>query len=298
MTQIDVLLSAPTAILGGVSGLALRGATLTYAFFEPGRLGVIDLETLRAQTLLDTPAGLSDLSLADDGTLYLANVWACTISRLSPGRRDAEVLVSSERNAARVAAHGEHLAWGGGTGSSQAVRVASLKDLRPRNVATKIGHVTSMQADGRGVLFTTNGTPRSPGGVWSAGWEDSQAQRLSDGMRFCKRASRGPEGVVYFGAEYARPRGAESGLWRVREGDGAVRVARVIDPRGISPDEGGGVAATYDGTIVTWRDDGTVHTLAALGVPVVNAVADARWVYVGTARPWGPERAVLLRVAR
>lgn len=298
MTQIDVLLSAPTAILGGVSGLALRGATLTYAFFEPGRVGVIDLETLRAQTLLDTPAGLSDLSLADDGTLYLANVWACTISRLAPGRRDAEVLVSSERNAARVAVHGEHLAWGGGTGSSQAVRVASLKDLRPRNVATKIGHVTSMRADGRGVLFTTNGTPRSPGGVWSAGWEDLEARRLSDGMRFCKRACRGPDGAVYFGAEYARPRGAESGLWRVREGDGAVRVARVIDPRGISPDEGGGVAAAYDGTVRTWRDDGTVHTLAALGVPVVNAVADARWVYVGTARPWGPERAVLLRVAR
>ena len=103
---------------------------------------------------------------------------------------------------------------------------------------------------------------------------------------------------MYFSAEFSRPRGAEGGRWRVREGDGAVKVAAVIDPRGISPDEGGGVAAAYDGTVCTWRDDGTVHTLAALGVPVVNAVADARWVYVGTGRPWGSERAVLLRVAR
>jgi hypothetical protein len=137
-----------------------------------------------------------------------------------------------------------------------------------------------------------------PGAVWSAGWKELQAQKLSDEMRFCKRAARGPDGAVYFSAEFSRPRGAEGGLWRVREGDGAVKVAAVIDPRGISPDEGGGVAAAYDGTVCTWRDDGTVHTLAALGVPVVNAVADARWVYVGTGRPWGSERAVLLRVAR
>lgn len=298
MTRVDVLLAAPAESFGGVSALVLHDEALTYTLFEPGRVGVIDLATLRATERLGTPAGLSGMARGDDGTLYLANVWAKTISRLAPGAGVAEVLVSSEGNAARVATHGAHLAWGGGTVSSQCVRVATLDALRPRNVATKLGPVTSLRADARGVVFTCNGTPRRPGAVWSAGWDAPQATPLYEGMRYCKHAARGADGAVYFGAEFARPRSAEGGIWRVREGAEAEKVSGVFDPRGISLDEGGGVAACYDGAVRAWRDHGAVHTLAALGVPVRSAVADARWVYVGTSRPWGPERGVVLRVAR
>lgn len=297
MREPDVLLRAPDDA-STLSALALHGRRLYYTTFEPARVGVIDLDTGRAELLAQVPDGLSDLAVSDDGTLYLANAWARTVSRLAPGASAPEVIVR-DPNAVRVAVSGQRIAWGGSTGASHAVRVGELPAPVPRTIASRVGSVIALSADAAGVVFATNAKPKHPGAVWAAGWGDAAATVLADGMRFCKECLRAADGWVYFAAEFPRVRAKDDGLWRVREGAAPERVAAVFDPRGFHVDDDGTiVGASYDGAVFACDLGGATRKLADLGVTTVRAVADREAVYVGAVRPRPGDRAQIFRVAR
>ena len=297
MRDPDVLLHAADGAANDVSALVLRGRRLYYASFQPARVGVIDLDTGRAELLAEAPDGLSGLALGDDGALYLANAWARTLSRLAPGASAPEVL-ARDPNAVRVAVFGEHIAWGGSTGPVQAVRVGELPTPRARTVASRVGVVTSIAADAVGAVFCTNGTPRQSGAVWAVGWDDAAATKLAEGMRCCKVGQRAADGWVYYAAEFPRGRAREDGLWRVREGAAPERVAGVFDPRGFEVSEGGVVGVSYDGAVFACDASGATRTLADVGAQAARAVADGEALYVAAVRPRVGDRALVFRVAR